>query len=66
MPPKDLRAAMVNSSGLAGVRRRVTIVGDDGADPWAVEHRAVPEGGSQLGSVVNQTASSRPEMIRRH
>jgi hypothetical protein len=50
---RDLRAEFLAAFPSAGVTRRVILRESEGAEPWAVEYRAAPDGRACLVSVVN-------------
>ncbi len=52
-PARELRSALLSALPAAGVTRRVVLREPTGAEPWAVEYRAAPDGRGCLVSVVD-------------
>jgi len=52
-PPRQLRALILKSFKDVMISRHVVLHNDRGVEPWAVEYRAVPDGGDLLVSAVN-------------
>ena len=59
---RDLRDMLLPAMDAAGIQRRVVLKDESGAEPWAVDYRAVPEGDGCLVSMANYWGT--PKKVR--